>query len=53
MYWIGPPGAIQDAGDGTDFDAIERGFVSITPLTIDMTAHDKMTALACWLKDVE
>ncbi|MFD1008077.1 MULTISPECIES: 5'/3'-nucleotidase SurE [Oceanisphaera] len=53
IYWIGPPGAIQDAGEGTDFDAVERGYVSITPLTIDMTAHNKMAALASWIKEVE
>ncbi len=53
IYWIGPPGAIQDAGEGTDFDAVERGFVSITPLTIDLTAYDQMAALSRWIKDVE
>lgn len=53
IYWIGPPGAKQDAGEGTDFDAVERGFVSITPLTIDMTAYSQMAALADWIKEVE
>lgn len=31
IYWIGPPGSQQDAGEGTDFAAIEQGYVSITP----------------------
>ena len=53
IYWIGPPGAIQDAGEGTDFDAVERGYVSITPLTIDMTAYAQMAALTSWIKEVE
>ncbi|WP_445401118.1 5'/3'-nucleotidase SurE [Zobellella sp. An-6] len=53
IYWIGPPGAKQDAGEGTDFDAVERGFVSITPLTIDMTAYGQMAALTSWIKEVE
>ncbi|MGR7920005.1 5'/3'-nucleotidase SurE [Zobellella denitrificans] len=53
IYWIGPPGAKQDAGEGTDFDAVERGFVSITPLTIDMTAYSQMAALTSWIQDVE
>ncbi|MBM7455749.1 5'-nucleotidase [Oceanisphaera litoralis] len=53
IYWIGPPGAIQDAGEGTDFDAVERGYVSITPLTIDMTAYAQMAALASWIQEVE
>ncbi|WP_060588208.1 5'/3'-nucleotidase SurE [Aeromonas schubertii] len=49
VYWIGPPGARQDAGEGTDFAAIEQGYVSITPLTIDMTAYRNMSNLEAWL----
>ena len=49
IYWIGPPGSQQDAGDGTDFAAIEQGYVSITPLTIDMTAYDSLASLGAWL----
>lgn len=37
IYWIGPPGAEKDASDGTDFHATARGWVSITPLRIDLT----------------
>ncbi|MGL5031477.1 MAG: 5'/3'-nucleotidase SurE [Aeromonas sp.] len=50
MYWIGPPGEQQDAGDGTDFAAIEQDYVSITPLTIDMTAYNSLADLAAWLE---
>ena len=39
IYWIGPAGAGQDAGPGTDFHAIAEGFVSISPIKIDLTAH--------------
>jgi 5'-nucleotidase len=39
VYWIGPAGPQQDAGPGTDFDAIANGYVSVTPLQIDMTHH--------------
>lgn len=49
IYWIGPPGSQQDAGDGTDFAAIEQGYVSITPLTIDMTAYSSLAGLGAWL----
>ncbi|MFM4805797.1 5'/3'-nucleotidase SurE [Aeromonas bivalvium] len=49
IYWIGPPGSQQDAGEGTDFAAIEQGYVSITPLTIDMTAYDSLAGLGAWL----
>lgn len=49
IYWIGPPGSQQDAGEGTDFAAIEQGYVSITPLTIDMTAYSSLAGLGAWL----
>ena len=49
IYWIGPPGDKQDAREGTDFAAIEQGYVSITRLTIDMTAYDSLAGLGAWL----
>lgn len=45
IYWIGPPGATQDNGDGTDFAAIEQGYVSVTPLNIDLTHHQEIQQL--------
>ena len=44
IYWIGPTGAERDAGEGTDFHATANGFVSITPLQIDLT-HAAQLAL--------
>lgn len=52
MYWIGPAGAEQDAGPGTDFDAIRRGAVSVTPLQIDLTRYDAIDGVAKWLVDI-
>ncbi|MDP3876667.1 MAG: 5'/3'-nucleotidase SurE [Methylobacter sp.] len=49
IYWVGPPGAEQDAGPGTDFYAINAGFVSVTPLQLDLTWYDRLNALADWL----
>ncbi|WP_372883057.1 5'/3'-nucleotidase SurE [Psychromonas sp.] len=49
IFWVGPPGAIAEAGDGTDFHAIENGYVSITPLKIDLTASEQLSNLARWL----
>ncbi|PKF51680.1 5'/3'-nucleotidase SurE [Enterovibrio nigricans] len=49
IYWIGPPGAKQDAGPGTDFYAIETQCVSLTPLQVDLTAHDTLAALTQWV----
>ncbi|KMV28884.1 5'/3'-nucleotidase SurE [Photobacterium swingsii] len=53
VYWLGPPGACQDAGPGTDFYAIEQGAVSITPLQVDLTAHDAIAGMKQWMQDVE
>ena len=50
IYWIGPAGEAADAGDGTDFHAIEQGYASITPLKIDLTHYEMMDALAHWAK---
>lgn len=52
LYWIGPPGPEQDAGRGTDFNAVSRGFVSVTPLTIDLTRHHAMEQVTGWLKGI-
>ncbi|MFU8787620.1 MAG: 5'/3'-nucleotidase SurE [Methylobacter sp.] len=49
IYWVGPPGAEQDAGPGTDFYAINAGFVSVTPLQLDLTWYERLNALADWL----
>jgi len=50
MYWIGPSGEGQDAGPGTDFDAVAQGYVSVTPLQIDLTRHGALPTIAEWLK---
>lgn len=52
IYWIGPPGPMQDAGEGTDFAAIEAGYVSITPLHVDMTAYANLPALGRWVEQM-
>ena len=49
MYWVGPPGAEQDAGEGTDFHAVGNNYVSITPLQIDLTRYDSLAELDSWL----
>ncbi|USD32147.1 MULTISPECIES: 5'/3'-nucleotidase SurE [Vibrio] len=51
IYWLGPPGKEQDAGEGTDFYAIEQGLVSLTPLQVDLTAHESLRSMDNWLKD--
>jgi 5'-nucleotidase len=53
VYWIGPAGAQQDAGPGTDFDAVAGGYVSVTPLQIDLTRHTALPALGSWLEGID
>jgi 5'-nucleotidase len=50
VYWVGAAGAAADAGEGTDFHAVEHRFVSITPLQIDLTNRDEMPRVAAWLE---
>ena len=50
VYWVGAAGAAADAGPGTDFNAIERGYVSITPLQIDLTHTAQMSVVQRWMK---
>ncbi len=49
IYWVGPPGAEQDAGPGTDFYAVNAGFVSVTPLQLDLTWYERINDLKAWL----
>ena len=53
VYWVGPPGAEQDAGSGTDFDALRAGFVSVTPLHVDLTRHQTLNLARNWLAEIE
>lgn len=46
IYWIGPVGAVKDTSEGTDFDTTAKGFVSVTPLQIDLTNSKQIQALA-------
>lgn len=51
IYWVGPAGAAQDAGEGTDFHAVASGYVSVTPLQIDLTRFAQMANVSSWLND--
>jgi len=49
VYWVGPAGAAREAGPGTDFNALERGAVSITPLQVDLTHAGQISQVADWI----
>jgi 5'-nucleotidase len=50
IYWVGKLGKPQDAGEGTDFYAVKQGYVSVTPLQIDLTHHPSIHSTAQWLE---
>ena len=49
IFWIGPPGAEQDAGPGTDFHAVRTGHISITPIHVDLTRYQALEKVASWI----
>ncbi len=51
VYWIGPAGAAKEAGPGTDFHAVAQGWVSVTPLEIDLTGERWLEPVRAWLAD--
>jgi len=50
IYWVGPVGDEQDAGPDTDFHAVRHGYVSVTPLHIDLTRYSALHPLNDWLQ---
>lgn len=52
IYWVGPPGSEQDAGPGTDFYAVRNGYVSVTPIQVDLTRYEALEQVGGWLKGV-
>lgn len=47
-YWIGGDTPTGVADPGTDFGALAAGLVSITPLQLDLTAHDMQAEIESW-----
>jgi 5'-nucleotidase len=52
IYWVGPAGSEQDAGPGTDFHAVREGYVSVTPIQVDLTRFDAIDTVGRWLDDM-
>ncbi len=47
-FWIGEEYFNNNSAEGTDYHAIEQGFISVTPLRSDMTDHQALTAIEDW-----
>lgn len=49
VYWIGASGDPLDNAEGTDFHAVQEGYVSVTPLDTDMTRYGVLDVVHDWL----
>ncbi len=47
-YWIGTSDLKFHDIEGSDYHAVSRGHISITPLHLDLTNHSSMSAIARW-----
>lgn len=47
-FWIGGGGVQWVADEGTDFHAVENGYVSVTPLHLDLTNYRLLTDVERW-----
>lgn len=52
VYWIGAAGPEQEAGPGTDFYAVNNGYVSVSPIQVDLTRHQALDSLNKWVSEV-
>lgn len=52
IFWVGPVGDEADAGEGTDFYAVQNNYISVTPLHIDLTQHTAIKITGDWLCDL-
>ncbi|MBL8398890.1 MAG: 5'/3'-nucleotidase SurE [Candidatus Accumulibacter sp.] len=50
FFWIGAAGEAEDAGEGTDFHAVQQQQVSVTPLQIDLTHNEQLGMVREWLR---
>jgi 5'-nucleotidase len=47
-YWIGGEAPIGRNESGTDFEALMQGYISLTPIQLDLTAHVWLNELKGW-----
>ncbi|MBI3455096.1 MAG: 5'/3'-nucleotidase SurE [Candidatus Rokubacteria bacterium] len=50
-YWIGAGPPAWEAGEDTDFAAVHAGYISVTPLHLDLTSYDGLRAFKAWETD--
>jgi 5'-nucleotidase len=47
-YWIGGREPVWQKDEGTDFQAVSEGFVSVTPLALDLTDYRAVVEMERW-----
>jgi len=53
IYWIGGGSVNWEAsGVGSDFRAVDEGYVSVTPLHLDLTHRDMLEAAETWWREL-
>lgn len=52
FFWIGPPGDEEDNGPGTDFHAVRHGYVSVTPIHVDLTRYQALDQISHWIENL-
>jgi len=53
IYWVGAAGPEQDAGEGTDFFAVNNNYVSVSPMHLDLTHYEAMKSVERWIADCD
>ena len=43
-----PAGPAQDSGPGTDFHAVQEGWIALTPIHVDLTRYQALESVASW-----
>jgi 5'-nucleotidase len=52
IYWIGGGSAAWSGREDSDFRAIQEGFISLTPLHLDLTNYQLLEAQHDWWRDL-
>jgi len=52
-YWIGAGPPAWEAGEDTDYVAVHQGYVSLTPLSLDLTSYEGLRSLKDWATDID
>jgi 5'-nucleotidase len=52
IYWIGGGSLTWSGGGDSDFQAVQDGYVSVTPLHLDLTHRDVLDAAESWWRDL-